>query len=394
MNIIILSDRYHPTPVSGAVLTYDLARELVEQNHRVLVLTADSNIDINHKLMTENGIDILRVKTQNQKTLNKPSRLLFELLLQRKIWKAFMEYNTGINYNLVIAHSPTIFWGNILKKLTNKYSGISKYLILRDIFPKWALDTGIISRFNPIYWFLKWHELKLYREVDKIGVQSNSNLNYFEKATKPSSIEVLYNFKKPYLSNIPKSKIREKLELQDKVIFVFGGNLGFAQDIDNLLRLVGSFRNDDKFHFLFIGEGTEFKSIDLWIKNNDVKNITLLPAVSDLEYQSILQVCDVGVISLRRSFKTDNFPNKIMNYMEYKLPILASINPNNELSGLINEHGIGLVSENGDDKGLKNNTLRLLEDSKLRSEMGSKGKILLEKQFNANSAVTKILSNF
>ena len=265
---------------------------------------------------------------------------------------------------------------------------------MRDIFPKWALDTGIISRFNPIYWFLKWHELKLYREVDKIGVQSNSNLNYFEKATKPSSIEVLYNFKKPYLSNIPKSKIREKLELQDKVIFVFGGNLGYAQDIDNLLRLVGSFRNDDKFHFLFIGEGTEFKSIDLWIKNNDVKNITLLPAVSDLEYQSILQVCDVGVISLRRSFKTDNFPNKIMNYMEYKLPILASINPNNELSGLINEHGIGLVSENGDDKGLKNNTLRLLEDSKLRSEMGSKGKILLEKQFNANSAVTKILSNF
>ena len=90
MNIIILSDRYHPTPVSGAVLTYDLARELVEQNHRVLVLTADSNIDINHKLMTENGIDILRVKTQNQKILNKPSRLLFELLLQRKIWKAFM----------------------------------------------------------------------------------------------------------------------------------------------------------------------------------------------------------------------------------------------------------------------------------------------------------------
>ena len=80
--------------------------------------------------------------------------------------------------------------------------------------------------------------------------------------------------------------------------------------------------------------------------------------------------------------------------MEYKLPILASINPNNELSGLIKEHGIGLVSENGDDKGLKKNTLRLLEDSKLRSEMGSKGKILLEKQFNANSAVTKILSNF
>jgi glycosyltransferase involved in cell wall biosynthesis len=116
--------------------------------------------------------------------------------------------------------------------------------------------------------------------------------------------------------------------------------------------------------------------------------------VTDLEYQSILQVCDVGVISLLRSFKTDNFPNKIMNYMQYELPILASINPNNELSELINQYEIGLVSENGDDNRLKNNTLRLLEDHKLRSEMGSRGKILLEKQFNANSAVNKILSNF
>jgi len=394
MNIIILSDRFHPTPVSGAVLTYDLARELVEQNHKVLVLTADSNIDSDHELMMENGIDILRVKAKNQKILSKPSRLLFELLLQKKIWKAFRKYNTEVDYNLVIAHSPTIFWGTILKKFSLNYSGISKYLILRDIFPKWALDTGIISRFNPIYWFLKWHEHKLYREVDKIGVQSKSNLIYFKKAAEASSIEVLYNFKKSYLSNVPKSNIREKLKLKDKVIFVFGGNLGFAQDIDNLLRLIDSFRNEDKFHFLFVGEGTEFQLIDQWIKENKAKNITLLPAVSDHEYQSILKVCDVGVISLRRSFKTDNFPNKIMNYMEYKLPILASINPNNELSDLINEYEVGLVSENGDDERLKNNTLKLLENPRLRSEMGSKGAILLKKQFNANSAVKKILSNF
>ena len=82
MNIIILSDRYHPTPVSGAVLIYDLARELVEQNHNVYVLTADSNISTPYKLCVEEGVNILRVKTQNQKELSKPSRLLFELLLQ------------------------------------------------------------------------------------------------------------------------------------------------------------------------------------------------------------------------------------------------------------------------------------------------------------------------
>ena len=83
-----------------------------------------------------------------------------------------------------------------------------------------------------------------------------------------------------------------------------------------------------------------------------------------------------------------------MNYMEYELPILASINPNNELSELIEKTRIGLVSENGDDEELRNNTLMLLKDPKLRAEMGSRGAKLLREQFNVKSAVSKIINNF
>ena len=198
MNIIILSDRYHPTPVSGAVLIYDLARELVEQNHNVYVLTADSNISTPYNLCVEEGVNILRVKTKNQKELSKPSRLLFELLLQRKIWNAFKENNIDVNFNILIAHSPTIFWSYILRKFKMKYRGISSYLILRDIFPKWAVDTGIIGKYNPIYWFLKWHEKKLYKSIDVIGVQSKSNLSYFKRESYKSKLQVLYNFKRIY----------------------------------------------------------------------------------------------------------------------------------------------------------------------------------------------------
>ena len=89
MNIAILTDRYFPTPVSGAVLMHDMALELVSQKHNVLVLTGDSQIKSNFEIRKENGIKILRVKVLNQKSLSLPRRLLFELFLQKKIWKIF-----------------------------------------------------------------------------------------------------------------------------------------------------------------------------------------------------------------------------------------------------------------------------------------------------------------
>ena len=51
MNIAILTDRYFPTPVSGAVLMHDLALELVSQKHNVLVvLNKGQNQEELHKV--------------------------------------------------------------------------------------------------------------------------------------------------------------------------------------------------------------------------------------------------------------------------------------------------------------------------------------------------------
>ena len=71
MNIIILTDRYHPNPVSSAILAYDLAIELNQQGHNVFVLTADSKLDCEYTISKEEGINIIRVRAQNQKKLSK-----------------------------------------------------------------------------------------------------------------------------------------------------------------------------------------------------------------------------------------------------------------------------------------------------------------------------------
>ncbi len=388
MNYLILIDRYFPTPVSGAVMIKDLVDQLHIEGHQVTVLTASSQIENKYDIEIINNIKILRVKANNQKNLNYPKRLIFELFLQRKIWRHYKS-NSLPKPDFLIAYSPTIFWSFIIKKIIDR-ERIPVYLILRDIFPKWALDTGIISRFNPVYWFLKWHENRLYNLTNFIGVQSESNIKYFSGHKYNTNVETLYNFKK-LGSKVPKKvDIRSRFNLGEKVIFVFGGNLGFAQDPSNLLMLVRAFKDYESAHFLFIGEGTEFDNVLIEKESQSLDNLHLIPAVSDDEYQSILLECDVGLISLRRDFKTDNFPNKLLNYMEYELPILASINADNELLELISSYKNGLASINGEDEDFIMNAKILLESKNLRNDMGKRGKTLLAEKFDVKSSVNKI----
>lgn len=57
---------------------------------------------------------------------------------------------------------------------------VKSYLILRDIFPQWALDVGIINK-NIAYYLFKFFERLQYSLADRIGIQSTSNIDYFKK---------------------------------------------------------------------------------------------------------------------------------------------------------------------------------------------------------------------
>lgn len=391
MNILILSDRYYPAPVSGAILIKDLADELTDQKHCVTVVCGDHTIT-DHNISREDSVNVLRVKVANQKALNKANRLIFELSLQYKMWKVYKNELKNAQFDIVIAHSPTIFWSFIISRINN-IKKIPTYLILRDLFPQWTLDSGELSRLNPVYWVLRYFELRLYKNSDLIGLQSERDIKYISnlKDRLNFETEVLFNWQKKPQQQPMKSNIRKDLDLLDKVIFIFGGNIGIAQNIKGLMRVIDEFEKNQNIHFLFIGAGTEYETLNKWLTENSKKNVTLMPSVTNDEYQAILVECDVGIVSLRKDIVTNNYPNKMLNYMRYKLPILATLNIDIELHDFINKHEIGLVSDNGDDKSLIKNINFLAKNKEEREKMGLNGFFLLEKEFNSKSAVKKIL---
>ena len=102
---------------------------------------------------------------------------------------------------------------------------------------------------------------------------------------------------------------------------------------------------------------------------------------------------DIGLFSLHKNHVTHNFPGKLLGYMVHNLPILGSINPDNDIDDIITQSKSGFVSVNGDNKAFSENALKLIRNPQLRFIMGQNSRKLLNKKFSVKSALEKILKD-
>lgn len=394
MRIQIFVDCYFPSTKSSAKLVHDLAVEFRRLGHDPCIVAPDDSLSTDGRVDREQTITVVRVKTGTIKGAGRIRRGITEARLSATIWKAARAYFQAHPCDLIVFYSPSIFFGALVARLKKLWE-CPAYLILRDIFPQWALDIGELKK-GPAYWYFRRKELAQYAVADVIGVQSPANLCYFRDQALDGNyrLEVLYNWTTLQENNVPKTNFRERLNLAGKAIFFYGGNIGVAQDMDNMLRLAANLRHERDLHFLLMGDGSEVARLQAQIAERKLANISLHPSVDQRQYLGILAEIEVGLISLDRQLKTQNVPGKMLGYMYYGRPILASINPGNDLRDLLERHQAGLVYVNGDDRQLCDGALQLARSQDLRGQLGRNGRRLLERNFSVTKAAEQILAHF
>jgi O26-antigen biosynthesis N-acetyl-L-fucosamine transferase len=393
MRILIIVDCYYPSTKSGAKLIHDLGLEVHRQGHEVIVLTPAEQLAGDFVLSREEGLLVARVRTGRLKGAPKVLRAWREARLPATLWRNARKLFQEKPCDLIIFYSPSIFFGPLVSRLKRLWQ-CPAYLILRDIFPQWAVDAGVLRK-GLVYRYFRRKELEQYASADVIGVQSPANLEYFagQLADKKYCLEVLYNW--TALSEAPPSgrAYRSELGLAGKVVFFYGGNLGVAQDLDNIIRLAGNLRHEPSAFFLLVGDGSEVERLKALIRAKNLTNVRLLPAVGQQEYLAMLSEFDVGLVSLDRRLQTQNFPGKILGYMYSSMPILASLNPGNDLGPLLERGGAGLYCLNGNDETFAAQALAFARDADLRRGAGEKARRLLERYFSVAASATQILSH-
>jgi O26-antigen biosynthesis N-acetyl-L-fucosamine transferase len=395
MRILIVVVYYPPSTTSAAQMMRDLAEEFVRQGHQVRVATPDEAVKGATTITVEGGVEVVRVRAAEMKSANKVVRLWRESRLSARTWKYTRDLFVANPCDLIVYYSPTIFWGGLVRRLKSLWK-CPAYLVHRDIFPQWAVDTGIIRKGSLLHRYLRRIELEQYAAADIIGVEAPGNLRYFDNRAQGVGFntEVCYNWTAPMSVTRPAVSWRRRLGLDGKTVFFYGGNIGLAQDLGNIVDLATRLRHRDDIRFLLIGEGTEVPRIKNEIARRELTNMLLLPPIPQRDYLACLSEFDIGLVSLNRHMKSNNFPGKFLGYVSCGKPILASINPGNDLLEVLCRSGAGIGCVNGDDAALLDAALTLADQPELRVRMGDNARALAENTFSVRAIATQLLSHF
>lgn len=396
MKLALVIDDYLPGSTRvGAKMMHDLAKEFIKQGHEVTVITP--HFDKSSPLLIQDeidGVNVWRFRSGAIKDVGKVTRAVNETLLSYNAWKAIAGQVHPDTFEGVVYYSPSIFFGSLISSIKNRCQCVT-YLVLRDFFPQWAIDSDLIKQGSLIESYFRFFEKKSYEQADMVGVMSQKNLDIFNESTKkkfPASILRNWASLTPYEPIEESTCLRELLDLHEEVIYFYGGNIGHAQDMANLMRLAKSMQNENA-HFLFLGQGDEVELIKNLAEKWNLKNFSYMHSVNQEEFKNILSQVDVGLFSLSAKHSAHNFPGKLLGYMVQSLPILGSVNRNNDLLELINDNCAGFITVNGEDEQFLSNALKLQYDAELRRQVGHNGYRLLEKEFSVSSIASEILTS-
>ena len=330
-------NQYASTPeTGGAVRHYNLAKELAKRGHKVYLIAASYN----HLLLTPpylkddyriddiSGFKFVWIRMPRYAHSHSKIRVLNWFIFAWKILKLSKIISDKANTILYSSPSLVPFLGAYLlaRKLNSKL-----VWDIRDLWPLTLIELGKISKLHPFIFFHQWLENFACRKSDFIISNLPMVYNYLlKKGVKQSSFSwipnglSIENYRKKNFLNL---KTKKQLPLK-KFIIGYAGSLGISNAPKPLLDAVLLTRNDKNIHYVLVGNGGLRKTIEEFILNNKLTNITLLNAIPKNEIPSLLKYFDICYAGFNKSslYKYGTALNKLPEYFMSGKPILFSIN--------------------------------------------------------------------
>ena len=389
MRLLLISDAYPPSRLSSSGQMADLSVEFARLGHETVVVTPRL-AGLPSVVSTEN-LEIVRFPCPEFRAGGKVKRALFEATMPILAFWSLLRW--GIlkrKIDAVVVYSPSIFW-SLLVYLINRQQRTFVFLILRDIFPDWMLDLGLIRKgvaFNLLNKFAKF----LYDNSDIIAVQSPSN-KQLVVAKDPSytkKLRVLFNWQSPQKED---EHLLPRLEdLVSKRVIVYAGNLGLAQAPDVLIDVASLLADKGDLCFLLIGRGSEKRRLVEKVESLGLSNVKFAEEIPQQSLSSLLKKCFLGLIALDHRHKAHNIPGKFLSYLINDLPVIAIISKENDLANLIIEHNVGEVFDPCEGPELvAAKIFELLSDTESYSSMKAKCRPLMNSTFSTERAAKIII---
>ncbi len=387
MKILIIYRHFWPDSPPYASMLRTLAGRLVENGHSVEIWCEQPCYKVSDLAKQSprhedlDGINIIRLQRFPFANIALMRKLGSFAFAGRAICKSIASRIRGQRYDLIWSASiPPVIQGASASLITRIFDAKLLYHI-QDIYPELASHMGYLKPSNPLYKLLALIERSTRKRADRIITLSQDMANKVSSLTgNDDNIRIINNFGLQSFDAPAKAEISSPSDKQseaksDKVNFIFAGNLGLFQKLENVIDAM-HLTQSDNIMLTFMGEG---KALDmLKSRSQNIDNIHFLAHRPFEQARHEIATADIGIVSLEAGVYQFAFPSKTLTYWDLGLPALVIVEPDSALAQFCSEREVALVVAPDDIEGLSKAIKRLSEDTALRLHMATQVKIVRE----------------
>ena len=180
--------------------------------------------------------------------------------------------------------------------------------------------------------------------------------------------------------------------LPEGFIVMFAGNIGEAQDFDNIMRAANILKGRTEIQFVIVGDGRKRQWVDEYILKNGLSStvhcvgrypLAAMPSFFERADAMLVTLKDEPIFNL-------TVPAKVQAYMSAGKPIIAMLN--GEGAGLIEEVGCGHSVAAGDAEALADVILKLSQsDRNSLRERGERGRKYSQTHFDFQKCIDNLI---
>lgn len=327
MKILYIHQYFRTPSQPGGTRSYWISKELISRGHSVTMITATN---VYHPESSRDNVDGIDVVYVNNPTYNN------YMSAPRKIWSFVAFIRNAVraaskekNVDIVYATSTPLTIGAIALWL--KWRKGWKYVFeVRDLWPEFPIEVGAIKNKFAI-WLLRMFERRIYDKSEHVvALSPGMKDGVMQAGTPESKITMIPNMSKPdkFFPHAPNMEIVKQFGIDlTKFNVIHFGSMGRANGLKYIIEAAKILKNngDEKFRFLFLGDGATKPELEKLTKEYDLSNVAFLGNHKMEIVSEIVNCCDASITTfLPLPVLKTNSPNKLFDSLSAGKPIIVN----------------------------------------------------------------------
>lgn len=395
MRILLVTQYFYPEVFK----INDLAFELVKRGHQVDALVGIPNypegkyfkgyglFKKRHEVV--NGVNVYRVfQTPRGKGGWRLPINYFSFVISGCL-RVLFQFAWKKKYDCIIGHEPSPIFQAYPALLLRKLRKTPFYYWIMDLWPDAMKSGGGVKNEKALHFVDKLVK-GIYKQTDKILITS-------ERFRAPIAAKGDFADKIIYFPNWSDDILQmddsfEIPQLPEGFKIMIAGNMGKAQDLDSVAKVMLGLKDVPEVKWVFVGGGSRKEWMESFIKDNGLENQAIcLGQYPFKAMPAFYKQADAMMVTLRGGFPHLEavVPARLQSYMSAGRPVLAMIGCGG--ADIINESKCGYsVAPGGADSMIKLIKEQVLANKASFEAMGNNGREYYEKNYRLPDCIDNL----